>query len=344
MAHYIKFMQGSEEAFKKLDQKEEDTLYYIHSGNFEKGSFYLGEQKIITEQEIQKLSLKNIKEILLSKYIKDKSILIYDTEQQAWVNQDIFKIIEVFVGSTKTSSGVRGLVPPPPKGQTNLFLRSDGTWAEGGSKNILFIENESQNTHEEILNSLEVNPGDIVIIEEGQFNIIYLYNGFIWKKINGSQKSENIYFTQDFKLTESIGNIQVPNGKTITLNSKGKNLNEFIELLFCQPKQVRIYYGLIGDEQISEEIIKNLKSANINDKKEILISGQKNKKYSILVFPKNEQEIIKDIILKSFFSISIKNEYNIKQEITIDNQTYNIWIYKPANGMGVDEQHIIKLN
>jgi hypothetical protein len=53
----------------------------VFKDNFEKGNFYLGDKKILSQEDVQNLSISNIKEILLSNYIKDKSVLIYDIDK-----------------------------------------------------------------------------------------------------------------------------------------------------------------------------------------------------------------------------------------------------------------------
>lgn len=61
---------------------------------------------------------------------------MYSVENQNWINVD-FKDL-TFVGATVNSNGIGGFVPPPEKGQTDLFLRSDGKWISienGGEQN-----------------------------------------------------------------------------------------------------------------------------------------------------------------------------------------------------------------
>ena len=52
------------------------------------------------------------------------------------MNTDFEKL--VFVGATDAANGVAGFGPAPAIKETNLFLRSDGTWAavEGVSAEV----------------------------------------------------------------------------------------------------------------------------------------------------------------------------------------------------------------
>lgn len=64
--------------------------------------------------------------MLLSELSSD-ALLVYDHRAAAWVNKALEELI--FVGATTNSSGQAGLVPAPGLGETDLFLRSDGSWA-----------------------------------------------------------------------------------------------------------------------------------------------------------------------------------------------------------------------
>ena len=37
--------------------------------------------------------------------------------------------VDTMTGATTSAAGTRGLVPAPNAGETNLYLRSDGTWS-----------------------------------------------------------------------------------------------------------------------------------------------------------------------------------------------------------------------
>lgn len=71
--------------------------------------------------------LSELKDVVLSELGTD-SFLVYDTTAAAWVNKSLDELI--FVGATTTSSGLAGLVPAPEANQTDLFLKSDGTWGQ----------------------------------------------------------------------------------------------------------------------------------------------------------------------------------------------------------------------
>jgi hypothetical protein len=50
-------------------------------------------------------------------------------------------VINNFIGANSTSKGKPGLVPAAPAaGETGLFLRSDGTWAEVVSASSVTIK------------------------------------------------------------------------------------------------------------------------------------------------------------------------------------------------------------
>lgn len=66
---------------------------------------------------------------------------MYDNVLKQWTNKTIDELFPIFKGATSDLSGIPGLVPAPLKGETNKFLRSDGTWAHvssSGSDSSLF--------------------------------------------------------------------------------------------------------------------------------------------------------------------------------------------------------------
>lgn len=171
---------------------------------------------------------------------------MYDSLLNAWVNASIDEVIETFVGATANSAGVAGLVPAPLLGQTNAFLRSDGTWCEiNSSQNITTIINDDNKNHDDIIN--EINSmvvsaiDDIVIIKDSIANnkyqhTAYVYNGIAWEAMDGNYNAENVYFKNDFIFTEPIGTVEIPSTGNVTVPAAGKNVKEFLSNLFAEEK------------------------------------------------------------------------------------------------------------
>lgn len=130
MANYVKFLRGTPQAYANLAAKgyDDDTLYFISEKDDKDGSLYLG-SKLIAGGECEKLSLSDLSGVAIEN-LANKQILYYDATAEAWINADYKDLIHDFVGATEESSGVSGLVPAPEQNKTNLFLRSDGKWAE----------------------------------------------------------------------------------------------------------------------------------------------------------------------------------------------------------------------
>lgn len=141
---YVRFMRGNTQAFNLLTTKDKDTLYFIYDNDTE-GMLYLGD-RLIAGGDIGSTSIDELKDVLISAGITDGSILVY--EQGQWVNKPLDEVIPVFIGPSSGSTGVPGLVPAPPQDSSNLFLRSDGTWAviEVGDKLVInekvFVQGE----------------------------------------------------------------------------------------------------------------------------------------------------------------------------------------------------------
>lgn len=119
MPRYIKFMQGSSEAYANLPRKDEDTLYQID------GKLYLGSQ-LIAPIEIEKYSVNTLEDVTLSNALTNESLLTYDTSNKIWKDKKISDLI--FVGSTRSSAGLAGFVPAPREKDREAFLSGDGKW------------------------------------------------------------------------------------------------------------------------------------------------------------------------------------------------------------------------
>lgn len=125
---YVIFIKGTPAAFKKLEKKDPNTLYYISEKESHRGSLYLGD-KLITSGKDSITSLNCLDDVLIDEGLEEKSFLFYDGTY--WVNKTIQEIVAelpYFSGSTETESGSAGLVPPPEAGKEDYFLKADGTW------------------------------------------------------------------------------------------------------------------------------------------------------------------------------------------------------------------------
>lgn len=226
MAHYVKFLRGTPAAFEAA-KKYDDTLYFISDADDSSISLYLGD-RLVAGADLNKTSIDALKDVLINENLVDKSFLVYDAVEEKWINKSLDEALPVFVGATNKSSGVAGLVPAADLGQTNLFLRSDGTWApvEGGSgaaANVINITNESNKTHTEILNEVAANKGDIVVISDVIYQAhiqqhAYAYDGTKW-----------IALTSDLVRAEQVIFVE---GEETT----GKSLQEVVELILAKPQ------------------------------------------------------------------------------------------------------------
>ena len=250
-------MRGTPAAFEMLlagpDKPNMDTLYFISDKDASSARLYLGSKLIAGEGASVDLSLDNLSNVLLSDDLKDKSILMYNKNSGLWTGSTLEDIVSVFIGASGSSAGIGGLVPAPELGQTNLFLRSDGTWASIGevsSSNdqlILTVENETSTTmHQDIINNatedILLTKGDIIIIkdlicEDKWQYTSYVYNGSTWAAMDGNYNAENIYFDEDFTFTKDIGTVEVPSSGSITLDTSGKNLKDFLAELFAKEEK-----------------------------------------------------------------------------------------------------------
>lgn len=132
ISNYVKFRRGTPEAFANLANKDSDTLYFIYEEDELTGELYLGQKLIAGAGEISgATTLAGLTDVLLNADLDTNDCLVYDINQKKWINKPIMSVIDNFVGANSTSVGIPGLVPAAPAaGETGLFLRSDGQWAE----------------------------------------------------------------------------------------------------------------------------------------------------------------------------------------------------------------------
>lgn len=171
---------------------------------------------------------------MISEGLADKQILVYDALNELWVNKNANEALDTYVGATANTAGVAGLVPPTEEiGQTNLFLRSDGKWAEvtGETKinnHIVNIFNESRKSHEVILQeaAAQFTPekGDLVIIidtiiRDYEQRTAYTYAD-TWIALNSNVVSEKQVIIVDDYADET---------------TSGKNLGEVLDIILSKP-------------------------------------------------------------------------------------------------------------
>ena len=68
----------------------------------------------------------------------------------------------------------------------------------------------------------------------------YIHNGTKWTAMDGNYNADNIYFDQDFLVTEDIGAIKLGDGYSTTLNATGKNLSEVLTSVFAARKMPEV--------------------------------------------------------------------------------------------------------
>lgn len=159
-------------------------------------------------------------------------------------------VIDNFVGANSTSVGIPGLVPAAPAaGETGLFLRSDGQWAEVVSASdalVLQAVVATDETHEETIERAVTasgktpNAGSIIVLQEliyGEDNfqhIAYVYDGTAWIAMDGNYNAENVYLSTNLTITADIGVQKLDGAGSKVLNTAGKNLKQVLDLLLAE--------------------------------------------------------------------------------------------------------------
>lgn len=266
-------MRGTPKAYEMLlaspEKPNVDTLYFISEADSSNAVLYLGEKLIAGGSTATEINLSNLTDIALSTDLADKSILVYDTASGKWVDSTLEQAISVFIGASENAAGIAGLVPAPGYGETNKFLRSDGTWAsiDDTEATIITIENEdSEIMHQELIEQTTQGwlpcTGDIIIIKDiiigdkWQYTS-YVYNGSTWAAMDGNYNAENVYFDSDFTFTEAIGTVSIPSTGSTTVTAAGLNIKDFLASIFAkevEPERTLPYISFTKPSSSSYEV------------------------------------------------------------------------------------------
>ena len=177
--------------FLNLKEYDSDTLYFVTDVATGNTDIYLGENKItnapITGDDPETVvagKLEDLTDVAITEEnLRNNNVLAYNSSLKKWVSRNID--IGIFV-----------------------------------------LENSESNTHIDLINSyFEANSvypknGDIVIIKDSLFtedenvkykHTSYIYNGSsdVWEAFDGDYSAENVYFNNDFIVTENIGTISL---------------------------------------------------------------------------------------------------------------------------------------
>lgn len=250
-------MRGTPAAYAALAQKDVDTLYFIAESDADEGYLYWGNKLIAggnsngsADGLLELLNLNDLADVLVNDLaLADVSFLVYDPSENTWINREAKDLI--FTGCTSLSNGGVGLVPAPAKGEENYFLRADGTWAPVACSSAVYQAIlEADETKEEaiarVVGSNILNNGDIAIVkvqlaEDKYEHTAYVYNGNDWIAMDGNYSAENVYFTEDFIFTESVGTVVVdPEVGNATVSAAGVNVKDFLASLFSTPKDPKV--------------------------------------------------------------------------------------------------------
>lgn len=156
-------------------------------------------------------------------------------------------VINNFVGANSTSAGVPGLVPAVAEdqiGKSDLYLRSDGQWAEVVTVSAALVLQTvltTGETHSAAItralqgSSRAPEAGDIVILkdlicgEDIYQHTAYVYDGANWVAMDGDYSADKIYFDNDLILTYTFGRYAPDASGKVIVPAKGINLQALLE-------------------------------------------------------------------------------------------------------------------
>ena len=222
LANYVKFLRGTKTAYNNLPRKDNDTLYFVvEDQTSEYGKLYLGEKLIgLDVADVNGgIALKDLKDVIVNNNIANSSLLSYNSITRTWSPKPIGQAIAEadlnlleMIGATTSQNGQSGLVPAPKKGEQNLFLRGDATWANpiesvqiqltNIENNQLILNNSVTDLQTELLNHKQDNINSFSAISTEIFNI---KDGYISKPIFQATVGDlTQLYSYDSNLTEQM--------------------------------------------------------------------------------------------------------------------------------------------
>jgi hypothetical protein len=246
-------MRGTTAAWNNLPiaDRNSDTLYFIADAASDEGLLYLG-NKLIAGGSSDKplMKLDDLDDVVIDSNLGDLSYIVFDWTSQTWVNKDPRQL--VFGGASASAMGKAGLVPVPQKGQDNLFLRGDGTWAAANCSASLYeVTLNDGETHDAAIaritsGSLVLN-GDITVVKTAIVENNYQHTAYVfsqamskWVALDGNYDASNVYFNDDFVFTEAVGTVTIGDTGSETVSAKGKNVQEFLAGLFAAARDPQV--------------------------------------------------------------------------------------------------------
>lgn len=137
-----------------------------------------------------------------------------------------------------------------------------------GSEHLAAIEKE--------IDGFCVSSGDVAVVKEKldgkYFYTAYVYDGVQWVAMNGNYNAKNIYFDENLVFTKSLGAIEVPEGQSVIVPTKGRSFLDLITLLTRKVIQ--------GEQKLAPRIIFELSDSGYVEVGELITP-----KFKVTLFP-----------------------------------------------------------
>lgn len=95
-----------------------------------------------------------------------------------------------------------------------------------------------------------------LIAADNYSHTAYVYDGALWKAMDGNYNAENVYFDQDLVFTTQVGYMTLNNGQ-VTVPAAGKNVKELFETLFSKetdPTVTGVSFSMSAPQNIEYEV------------------------------------------------------------------------------------------
>lgn len=96
-----------------------------------------------------------------------------------------------------------------------------------------------------------------LISVENYSHTAYVYDGRVWRAMDGNYNAENVYFDEDLTFTKSIGYMSVGSDGQVTVPAAGKNVKQLFETLFSKetnPTITPVSFSISAPQNIEYEV------------------------------------------------------------------------------------------
>ena len=252
---YVKFIRGSEDAFKQIVTKDSNTLYFVtNSENPNVGSLYLGSVLIGGGSGAEGVSLGDLTNVIEATAEDNQSLLYYDAEQESWVPKTLEEIISEVAGEENADK----------------VLKGDGTWVSVPSIELNPLNFTNNADAKLTLVGFEDAAVGSIAVKGEDGKLSWSSKADLLNEINAVSR-ETIDSLEDLESLVEAGEADT-NTIYLVKNENGNEGNLYEEYMVVGDSIERIGSGAVGD--LSDYLTKTAFETSVGDLSKLILSQE----------------------------------------------------------------------